>query len=292
MSEFVYRGNPTETWRQPAPAFVIGEIGKNHNGDLEIAKRLIDSAKSAGFDAVTFQKRTINIVYPPELLASPCESMWGATQRAQKEGLEFGKDEYDEIDRYCQEAGVCWFASAWDIPSQQFLRQYNLRYNKVASAMVTHHQLRDVIAEEGKITFIVTGMCTIVEIDTIVDCFVKKGCPFVLMHAVSETPAADEILNLRCIQTLQKRYNCPVGYSGHELGVMPSTIAAAMGACTIERHITLDRKLYGSDQAASLEPADMVEQVSQLRKIPYIVGDGVKRITLGEHAAARKLRNW
>mgnify|MGYP001332726604 CR=1 FL=1 len=222
-----------QPWPIAQRVMVIGEIGINHNGDLHIAKQLIDMAKNAGCDAVKFQKRTVEIVYPPELLDSPRQSPWGTTQRDQKMRLEFGKSEYDEIDRYCQEHDLHWFASAWDVPSQHFLRQYNLRYNKIASAMLTHLDLLTTVAEERRVTFISTGMSTYEQIDAAVDIFRQQECPFVLMHTVSEYPAHENALNLRVLHELRCRYNAPVGYSGHEVTVMPSVIAAAMGLSLI-----------------------------------------------------------
>lgn len=281
-----------EPWPIPAHTLVIAEIGINHNGDVGIAKQLVDMAKSAGCDAVKFQKRTIDVVYSKEVLDSPRESPWGTTQRAQKEALEFGRREYDELDAYCKKVGIEWFASAWDVPSQLFLRDYGLRYNKIASAMVTHRQLLEAVAEERKPTFISTGMSTYEEIDNAVDLFVQHDCPFVLMHAVSEYPTPEGALNLKCISELRRRYGCPVGYSGHEVTMIPSVIAAVMGAVAIERHVTLDRAMYGSDQAASLERRGLEMMVGYIRSIPLVLGDGVKRMTEAEMANARKLRYW
>ncbi len=191
---------------------IIAEIGINHNGDINIAKQLVDMAKSCGCDAVKFQKRTIDIVYLKEFLDSPRESPWGTTQRAQKEALEFGKKEYDIIDDYCRQREIDWFASAWDIESQLFLRQHNLKYNKVASPMLTNIPLLEVIAEEKRYAFISTCMSTYDDIDKAVDIFRKHKCPFVFMHYQSVYPARDEDLNLLCIKTLRERYNCDVGY--------------------------------------------------------------------------------
>jgi len=272
--------------------YVIGEIGINHNGSLDIAKQLIDMAKRCGCDAVKFQKRTIDIVYTQELLDSPRESPWGTTQRAQKEGLEFSEADYDEIDRYCRAAGIDWFASAWDIPSQKFMRKYNLSHNKVASAMVTHPDFLEAVAEEKKPTFLSTGMCTWEEIDRAVAIFKKHDCPLVLLHTVSEYPAPENVLNIGVMHALRDRYNLPVGYSGHEASVSPSVIAAAQGAVAIERHITLDRAMYGSDQSASLEEAGLRDMVGMIRKIPVVLGDGQKRITEKEVGVASKLRYW
>ena len=280
----------TDPWPIARHALVIAEVGINHNGDLKIAKQLIDLAKQTGCDAVKFQKRTIDIVYSREFLDSPRESPWGTTQRQQKEGIEFGQAEFDAIDAYCQEVGMDWFASAWDVPSQLFLRQYKLKYNKIASPMLTHADLLKVVAEEGKPTFISTGMSTYEEIAAAVQLFKSYNCPFVLMHCISEYPAQEKSLNLRCIHELWKRYGCPVGYSGHEVTMVPGVIAVAMGAVAVERHITLDRAMYGSDQAASLERRGLESMVGYIRTIPLVMGDGIKRVTSSEQANAEKLR--
>ena len=280
----------TGPWPIARHALVIAEVGINHNGDVKIAKQLIDLAKQTGCDTVKFQKRTIDIVYTKEFLDSPRESHWGTTQRQQKEGLEFGKAEFDEIDAYCRTLGIDWFASAWDVPSQLFLRQYKLKYNKIASPMLTHLDLLKEVAGERKPTFISTGMSTYEEIDVAVKLFRSHACPFVLMHCSSEYPAQEKSLNLRCLQELRKRYNCPVGYSGHEVTMVPGVIAVAMGAVAVERHITLDRAMYGSDQAASLERRGLESMVGYIRTIPVVIGDGIKRITSSEQANAEKLR--
>jgi N-acetylneuraminate synthase len=281
---------------QPYPVaehvFVIAEIGINHNGSLDLARKLVDLAKAAGCDAVKFQKRTIDIVYTPEQLAQPRESPWGTTQGEQKAALEFGAAEYDAIDAHCRHAGVPWFASAWDIPSQRFLRGYGCPYNKVASAMNTHWAFLEEVAAERKPTFVSTGMSSWSDLDRAVAIFRAHRCPIVLMHCVSEYPCPEDTLNLRLIPELRKRYGVPVGYSGHEPSVSPSVFAAAFGAVAIERHITLSRAMYGSDQAASLEKPGLETLVAQLRKLPGVVGDGEKRITPGEAAVARKLRYW
>lgn len=282
----------SEPWPVARHVLVIGEIGINHNGDLHIAKQLIDMARNAGCDAVKFQKRTIDIVYTQEFLDTPRESPWGTTQRDQKQGLEFGKEEFDEIDAYCRSKGIDWFASAWDLPSQKFLRNYDLKYNKIASAMITHADLLQAVAEEKKPTFISTGMSNYEEVENAVATFRRQDCPFILMHTVSEYPADEGILNLRLIPELRARYHCPVGYSGHEVTMIPGVLAAMMGAVAVERHITLDRAMYGSDQAASLEKRGLELLVSYIRTIPVVLGDGVKRITSTEMANARKLRYW
>ncbi len=272
--------------------FIIAEIGINHNGDLELAKRLIDLAKQCGCDAVKFQKRTIDIVYPKAVLDAPRESPWGTTTRQQKEGLEFGLAQYQEIDRHCREQGIEWFASAWDLESQKFLRQFNLRHNKIASAMVTHLDFVEAVAAERKPTFLSVGMATWEEVDKAVEIMRKHDCPTVILHTVSTYPCAEEDLNLQMIPVLAKRYGLPVGYSGHEASVSPSVVAAVLGAVAIERHITFDRAMYGSDQAASLEKSGLESMVAQIRKIPVVLGDGVKRVTPAEASVAKKLRYW
>jgi N-acetylneuraminate synthase len=277
--------------RGPMSIFLIAEIGINHNGDVEIAKKLIEAAASAGFDAVKFQKRTVNVVYSKAMLDSPRESPWGKTQRAQKEGLEFGVAEYDEIDRYCRKLGIKWSASAWDIKSQEFLRQYNLAFNKVASPMLGNKPLLRAIASEGRKTYISTGMATHEEIDSAVDTFKFYQCPFELMHCVSTYPMKNEHANLLVIPRLRARHGCEVGYSGHETDLIKVCIAAvALGATSIERHITLDKTMYGSDQAASIEAHDLANFVSVMRSIPAIMGTGKKEIIPDEMVARNKLR--
>ena len=270
--------------------FLIAEIGINHNGDLNIAKQLIDLAAEAGCDAVKFQKRTVNKVYSQEMLDSPRESPWGHTQRAQKEGLEFGEAEYDAIDAFCRQKGLAWFASAWDVDSQKFLRKYNLKYNKVASAMLTRDNLLEEIAGEGRYTFISTGMSTWEEIDHAVEIFRMHNCPFELMHCNSTYPMEDEDANLALISVLRERYGCKVGYSGHERDIWPSVLSVAAGASSIERHITLDKTMYGSDQKASLEPEQLRALVREIRRAEAIVGSGEKTLSAAEQAVRAKLR--
>jgi len=270
--------------------FIIAEIGINHNGDVEIAKQLIDVAKIAGADAVKFQKRTINLVYTKEMLDSPRESPWGTTQRAQKEGIEFGLDEYREIDAYCKGKGIEWFASAWDLESQKFLRQFDLKYNKIASAMIVYEDLLREVASEKKHTFISTGMTDFEQIDQAVEIFRGADCPFELMHCVSTYPMNDEDANLNRIKTLRDRYQCNVGYSGHEVGLAVSYAAAALGITSLERHITLDRAMYGSDQAASVETVGFIQLVGAVRKIEKAMGDGKITMNQKEIPIAMKLR--
>lgn len=271
--------------------FLIAEIGINHNGDINIAKKLIGAARTAGFDAVKFQKRTIDKVYTPEFLDSPRESPWGTTQRHQKEGLELSREEYQEINRCCEELGIAWSASAWDIDSQRFIRDFNVPFNKVASAMLGHKPLLREIASEKKKTFISTGMATLDEIDEVVGLFTKAGCPFELMHCNSTYPMKEEEANLLCIPMLRRRYGCNVGYSGHETGLIKVCVAAVtLGATSIERHITLDRAMYGSDQAASIETHALDNFVETVRAIHGILGTGVKEIGPAETAVRKKLR--
>ena len=234
--------------------FCVGEIGINHNGDLDICKKLIDIAVDAGCDAVKFQKRDVEQVYTSEFLDSPRESPWGTTQRHQKEGLELSEEEYGKISAYCRKKNIEWFASAWDLNSQRFLQQFDCRFNKIASAMIVYEPLLRAVSEEQKHTFISTGMATYSDIDKAVEIFRSAGCPFELMHTVSTYPMDDCDANLNLIQALRDRYKCNVGYSGHETGVSISLAASSIGISSLERHITLDRAMYGSDQAASLEP--------------------------------------
>lgn len=269
---------------------IIAEVGINHNGDMSICKQLIDVAKDAGADCVKFQKRDINQVYTQEFLDSPRESPWGSSQREQKLGLEFSVDQYHEIEDYCVSKGLEWFASAWDINSQIFLRQFNCKYNKIASAMIVSKELLKEVASEGKHTFISTGMTTYDDISSAVDIFKKANCSFELMHTVSTYPMKDENANLNMIKTLRDKYGCNVGYSGHEVGLAVSYAAASLGITSLERHITLDRSMYGSDQSASVEPAGFRQLVGGVRKIEVAMGDGVKRVIEDEAPIAANLR--
>lgn len=272
--------------------YITAEIGINHNGNIETVKKLIDQSKSAGVDAVKFQKRTIEIVYSEDILSQHRDSPWGTTQREQKEGLELSLEDYEEIDIYCKKIGIDWYASAWDIPSQDFFKNFNLKVNKIASAMTTNIEFIERVASEQKPTFISTGMCTYEQIQNAIDVFKNSNCDFVLMHTNSEYPSKEENLNLNAINTLSKKFKCNVGYSGHEASVSPSIVAAAIGAVSIERHITLDRSMYGSDQAASLEVHGLQTLVGSIRKLKYILGDGEKVITNAETEVAKKLRYW
>jgi len=271
--------------------FLIAEIGINHNGDLDVARRLIHDAHQAGLDAVKFQKRTVDRVYTREFLDSPRESPWGTTQRAQKEGLEFSEAQYREIDACCRELGIAWFASAWDLDSQAFLRRFDLPYNKIASAMLGHRPLLREVAGEGKKTFISTGMATLDELDGVVEVFRRARCPFELMHCNSTYPMKEEDANLRCIPMLRDRYDCPVGYSGHESTLIKISVAAvALGATSVERHVTLDRTMYGSDQAASITSRRLVDFAESVRTVARALGTGKKEISEAEMAVRKKLR--
>lgn len=271
--------------------FLIAEVGINHNGDMSIAKQLIDSAADAGFDAVKFQKRTIDDVYTQEFLDSPRESPWGTTQRAQKEGLEFTKDQYKEISDYCAIKKISWSASAWDLKAQEFINSFDCSFNKVASPMLGHIPLLTLIASTKKKAFISTGMSTLEEIDRVVDIFRDANCEFELMHCNSTYPMKEEDANLLCIPMLRERYKVNIGYSGHESSLLKVCAAAvALGATSIERHITLDRAMYGSDQAASIEAFSLKGFVEAVRKIPAILGSGSKTLTDSEKSAREKLR--
>ena len=269
---------------------IVAEIGINHNGDMSICKQLIDVAKEAGADCVKFQKRDINQVYTQEFLNSPRESQWGTTQREQKSGLEFSAEEYQEIENYCKSKGIDWFASAWDVNSQKFLRQFNSKYNKVASAMIVHTELLKEVASEGKHTFISTGMTTYDDIQTAVNIFREAKCSFELMHTVSTYPMKDEDANLNMIKTLREKFGCDVGYSGHEVGLAVSYAAAALEISSLERHITLDRSMYGSDQSASVEPSGFKQLIGAVRKIEVAMGDGIKKTIEAEAPIAANLR--
>ena len=270
--------------------FVIAEVGINHNGDLQIAKKLIDGAIFAGADAVKFQKRTIDKVYSREELDKSRESPWGTTNRDQKLGLEFGEKEYDEIDRYCREKRIPWFASAWDIDSQHFLKKYRFKYNKIASAMLTNRELLEEVSKEKKYTFIGTGMSTMEEIEKAAAVFKKNDCPYELMHCNSAYPMPDDKANLKAIHTLKEKFNCKVGYSGHEVGLIVTCAAVALGVTSIERHITLDRAMYGSDQAASVEIMGFYRMISYIRAIEKSLGNGIKIVTSEEESIKKKLR--
>ena len=270
---------------------IIAEIGINHNGDIKIARQLIDMAVNAGCDAIKFQKRTVDKVYSKDILDTPRESPWGNTTRDQKLGLEFSFKEYAIIDKYCKRKKIDWFVSCWDIESQIKMRKFKTKFNKVASAMLVHEKLLNEIAKEKKYTFISTGMSTIKDIQNAVKIFKKYKCPFELMHSHSTYPMPVEEANLRVITTLKKKFGCNVGYSGHETSsYLLQVVAVTLGATSIERHITLDRAMYGSDQAASLEKTGLVRMVRDVRELDKALGDGKKRIWQSELPVQKKLR--
>ena len=272
--------------------YLIAEIGINHNGDLNIAKELINISKDTGFNAVKFQKRDINIVYSKEQLETPRESPWGNTTRQQKEGLEFGSKEYDEINEYCANKKIDWFASAWDLNSLKFLDNYHLKFNKIASAMIVDHIFLNEVAKRNKHTFISTGMSTENDINQAVKIFKKHNCSYELMHCVSTYPLKKNMVNMSTINELKKKYNCNVGYSGHENGVVVSASSVLFGISSLERHVTLDRTMYGSDQSASLEPAGMKSLVQSIDSILEAYGTPrVGHVYPEELPIAKKLRS-
>ena len=271
--------------------FVVAEIGINHNGSLEIAKKLIDAAVVVGCDAVKFQKRTVEKVYSKSALDAPRDSPWGKTNREQKNGLEFSLKDYEKINKYCKSKKIDWFVSCWDVDSQIKMRKFKTKYNKVASAMLIHKKLLETIAKEKKHTFISTGMSTMKQIEDAIKIFKKNKCSFELMHSHSAYPMPIEEANLQLITTLKNKFKCNVGYSGHETASYVVCLSAVLlGATSIERHITLDRTMYGSDQAASLEPDGLHRMVRDIRTVEKILGDGKKHIWDSEKPAQKKLR--
>ena len=270
--------------------FITAEIGINHNGSMESAKKLIDIALSAGCDAVKFQKRDVNKVYSKKVLDSPRDSPWGTTTREQKLGLEFSEKQYGEIDRYCKKKKISWYLSCWDVDSQIQMRKFKTKYNKVASAMLLHTKLLKTIAEERKHTFISTGMSTLKDITKAVKIFKDYECPFELMHSHSAYPMLTHEANLKVIQTLQKKYKCNVGYSGHEFGLTTSIASICLGATIIERHVTLDRTMWGTDQMCSVEPQGLIKLVRGIKELKLAIGDGIKRVTKTEIPIRKKLR--
>jgi len=273
--------------------FLIGEIGINHNGSLKIAKELILFAKKTGFDAVKFQKRTPKITTPKDKMNKPRETPWGImTYLEYKKKIEFGKKEYDVIDKFCKKLNIIWFASPWDIPSNNFLNQYKLRYNKIASPMLTNLALLNAVAKQKRFTFISTGMSKLNDVQTAIQIFKKHKCKFNLMHCVSAYPCNDENLNLKMIQVYKKKFKVDVGYSGHEKSVSPSLMAACLGATSIERHITLDRTMWGTDHAASLEKNGMISFVNLIRRFEKIIGNGKKKFLQSEKDKLKENKYW
>ena len=271
------------------PAYIIAEAGINHNGDINNAKLLIKAAKHAGVDAVKFQKRTPELCVPPEQRNQMRETPWGyITYMAYREKTEFGKAEYDEIKRYCREIGMDWFVSVWDEEAVNFMEQYNPLCYKIPSASLTDHKLLQHLRKTGRPLILSTGMSTMEQIKTAVDLIGQEN--LVLTHATSTYPCDPHELNLRMIETLRKSFTCPIGYSGHEVGLVTSAVAVGLGACMVERHITLDRAMWGSDQAASVEPGGFEKLVKYIRVTEQSVGDGVKKVYDSELPSLKKLR--
>ena len=271
--------------------YITAEIGINHNGELELAKKLIDVAVVAGVSAVKFQKRNPEVCVPECQKSVMRQTPWGdMTYLEYRHRIEFQKNEYDEIERYCEERGIQWYTSIWDEDSLEFILRYDPVHLKIPSAVLTHSPLLEAVADTQIHTFIGTGMSTIEEIDRAVQIFKSKSCPFTLMHSNSSYPAKNEELNLTCIPEYKKRYNCPVGYSGHEFGLLPTVLAVVLGASSVERHITMNRSMVGSDHLASVEPIGLMKLVSYIRTAQTVMGDGVKKVYESELSAMKKLR--
>ena len=270
------------------PCFIIAEIGINHNGSVNLAKKMIDIAVTTGCDAVKFQKRTVDIVYTKEELARERKSVFGNTNGDLKRGLEFGEEEYREIDEYCKKKGILWFASCWDENSVDFMEKFDIPCYKIASASLTDDNLLKYTRKTGKPILLSTGMSTMEEIRHAVSILGEDD--LIILHCTSTYPSNAEETNLRVIETFRNEFSCPIGYSGHERGVTPSVLAAALGACAVERHITTDRTNWGSDQAASLEMAGLYHMVRDIRQTPILLGDGLKVVYSRELPIIEKLR--
>jgi len=270
------------------PCYIIAEIGINHNGDIDLAKKLIDVAHTAGCNAVKFQKRTVDVVYTAEELDKPRENLFGPSNGDLKRGLEFDLAAYQEIDRYCKELGIHWFASCWDEASVDFIDQFDVPCYKIASASLTDDNLLTHTRDKGRPIILSTGMSTLDEIDHAVELLGKQS--LILLHATSTYPAHYGELNLRMIPVLRQRFGVPAGYSGHETGLPSSVAAASIGACVIERHITMDRAMWGSHHAASLEPSGITRLVRDIRLVESAMGNGIKRVIEREKPILKKLR--
>ena len=282
----------TKNFRLQKP-FLIAEIGINHNGSIQLAKKLIDLAKNYGFDAVKFQKRNPDVSTPDYLKDTIRSTPWGEiTYLKYKKKIEFGYKEFKEIDKYCKKKKIIWFASAWDIESQKFLKKFNLKYNKVSSAMLTNFKLIEEIAKERRKTLISTGLATLKDIEKCVKIFKKAKCKFVLMHCVSAYPCPPEKLNLNTIISLKKKFKCEIGYSGHETSVSPTILAYYLGAKYIERHITLDRSMWGTDQSASLSEPGIKNLTNIINKTKKIFGNGKKVFSKDEKNLLKKFKYW
>ena len=281
----------TKKYKLGDHVFLTAEIGTNHMGSIDITKKIIDVAADAGCDAVKFQKKNVEKIYAKKFLDSPLESPWGTTQREMRLHREFNDIQFKQIDTHCKRKKIPWYVSCWDINSQISMRKFKTKYNKVASPMLVHKKLLEVIAEEKKYTFIGTGMSTIKQIENAVNIFKKHGCHFELMHCNSAYPMPESEANLRVICTLKNKFHCEVGYSGHETGATDVSVPAIMlGASSLERHVTLNRTFYGHDQAASLEPVGIRRLVRDVKGIEKILGDGKKRVWDSELVAQKKLR--
>jgi len=273
--------------------YIIAEIGINHNGSIDLAKKLIDMAVDCGCDAVKFQKRNPDVCVPEWKKNDMRDTPWGRiTYLEYKKKIEFGKKEFDEIDRYCKKKKIDWFASAWDFDSLKFLDKYDMKFYKIPSALITNIPFLEEVAKKKKKTLISTGMSTLKDIDKAVEIFEKNKCPYVLNHCVSTYPAPPEDLNLLVLKTLKRRYKCEIGYSGHEVDLLPSILAVMLGAEYIERHITLDRAMFGTDQAASLEKRGLELLVRDIRRIDTLLGSGEKKFNKHEQEIAAKQRYW
>jgi len=279
--------------RTPKRTLLIGEIGINHNGDLDLAKRLIEMCKENGCDFVKFQKRTPDVCVPDFKKNELKETPWGAmTYLEYKNKIEFGLEQYLQIDEFCKQINIGWSASAWDIKSQEFISNFNVPFNKIASAMNTNLEFVKRVASERKVTLLSTGMSTIEDIEVCVSIFQEYNCPVILLHTVSTYPAQDAQLNLQIINTLRDKFGLPVGYSGHEPSVSPSIVAASLGAVVIERHVTIDRTMWGTDQSASLEPNGIKQLSEILKRIPVMLGKPDKLFFEAEKKASLNLRYW
>ena len=270
------------------PCFITAEIGINHNGDINLAKRLIDLAVFSGCDAVKFQKRTVDVVYSKEELAKERKSVFGNTNGDLKRGLEFDYEQYKEIDEYCKAKKIMWFASCWDEQSVDFMEQFDIPCYKIASACLTDDNLLKYTKSKGRPILISTGMSTMEQIEHAVDILGEDN--LIIYHCTSTYPSDSFEMNLKVIPEFKKRFNCPIGYSGHERGISPSVIAVVLGANSVERHITTDRTNWGSDQAASLETSGLYHMVRDIRQVPEILGDGIKVVYPREIPIIEKLR--
>lgn len=273
------------------PVYIMAEVGINHNGNVEIAKQLIDAAKNAGVNAVKFQKRTPELCVPDHQRNQMRDTPWGyITYLDYRYKVEFDRQQYEEIDQHCKTVGIDWLASSWDVPSVEFIDSFNPPAHKVASALLTDHVLLRALKATGKPIILSTGMSTIEEIKEAVDIIGTEN--LIIAHTTSSYPCPPDELNLRMIQTLRDIFPCPIGYSGHEVGLVPSAVAVALGACLVERHITLDRAMWGSDQSASVEPHGVERLVKYIRVTEMSLGDGVKRVYDSEQSSLSRLRRF